>query len=133
MKIYTVTKKSKIGINVGMVLVNNYEEVCFDSHFNVTSDLETEGHLMGINRALSVIKNREKYQECKDIICVLPDDLKGWIDLRIREDRYMQHFRRMLNINIVTKGVSNNDQKFINLAKQKCDLIKQISKNNGGR
>ena len=134
MKIYTITKKYNTGINVGMILTNDENKVCFESNFRVTSDKESDGHLMGIWRALSVIKNRGKNIDRQDIVCILPKDLKGWIDLRLREDRYTQHLKRMLNIEIITNNAKEEDNTYLKLAEQQCNknIIKPI-KNNEGR
>lgn len=134
MKICTVTKKHNTGINVGMILINNEDKVCFESNFCVTSDRESDGHLMGIWRALSVIKNRGKNADRQDIVCILPKDLKGWIDLRLREDRYTQHLKRMLNVEIITSNAKEEDNIYLKLAEQECNksIVKPI-KNNEGR
>ena len=134
MKIYTVAKKHNTNINVGMILINDENKVCFESNFGVTSDKESDGHLMGIWRALSVIKNRGKNIDRQDIVCILPKDLKGWIDLRLREDRYTQHLKRILNIEIITSNAKKEDNIYLKLAEQQCNknIIKPI-KNNEGR
>jgi len=133
MKICTVTKKHNTGINVGMILINDEDRVCFESNFCVTSDRESDGHLMGIWRALSVIKNRGKNVDHQDIVCILPKDLKGWIDLRLREDRYTQHLKRMLNIEIISKDINDEDKLYLNVAEQQCNKnnIKPVKNNNG--
>ena len=134
MKIYTATKKYNSSINVGMILVNNENNICFESNFCVTSDKESDGHLMGIWRALSVIKNRGKNVDRQDIVCILPKDLKGWIDLRLREDRYTQHLKRMLNIEIILKDINDEDKLYLNVAEQQCNKNNiKLVKNNDGR
>ena len=116
MKIYTVARKCCDGIDVGVVLRNNNDEICLKSGFKVADFKEYEGHLMGIRRGLSYIKNVKPQNLDEDVICIFSSKDSEWINLRLKEDRYIRTLKKYLHINIDTKEPTKDDEQYLNIA-----------------
>ena len=123
MKIYTAAKKRSDCIDVGVVLVNSENTICLASGFRVADNKEYEGHLMGIRRGLSYIKNVKPEYLVDDVHCIFSSEDRDWINLRIREDRYMRNLKKYLHINIDTKTPLDEDKKYLDFA-HKCFELK---------
>ena len=130
LKIYTTVQKHYNNSDVGVMMFSN-DDLCFQSAFKVVNTEEAEGHLFGIKRALSYIKNIRPTYKLENIEFVFKSDEKRWIDLRIREDRYIRNVKHLLNVNISIKEPTTEDYKKLKLTEQQYLL--QSKNNNEGR
>lgn len=124
LKIYTAINKHYTSNDVGIVMLNENNEIYFQSAFRVVNTEESEGHIFGIKRALSFIKNvRFNNKTDNKIICIFSTDEERWINLRLEEDRYIRNIKKLLNINLSTKQATKEDEKNLLLAKQQYLML----------
>lgn len=130
LKIYTAIKKHYTNTDVGVTLFNENNELYFQSAFKIVNTEESEGHISGIKRALSYMKNIRPTYKIEDVECIFSSKEKRWIDLRIYEDRYIYHIRKILGINISTKEAEDKDKHNLMITEQQFLLNPNFIKSN---
>lgn len=132
LKIYTATQKHYNGTDVGVTMFTENNEMCFQSAFKIVNTEESEGHLSGIKRALSFMKNVRSTYNISDAVCIFSSEESRWVDLRIKEDGYIRNIRHMLGINLSTKEPTEEDKKNLMIT-QKQYLLMYKNLGNDGR
>ena len=127
-KLYISARKCPNNVDVGIVLLDK-DEISLKTNFKVADLKEVEGYLMGIRRGLSYIKNTKQPQLNNNMICIFASNEQSWINLRIREDRYIQLIRKKLHINLSIREPIEEDIANLKLAKQQY-ISKYNLKNN---
>ena len=84
---------------------------------------ESEGHMAGIKRALSFVKNMKPLYAKNDAECIFVSKEKRFVDLRLISDTYINLVKKELSIQVTTKEPNDNDKYCLMLARQSC-LIK---------
>lgn len=123
MKIYTFVSTHYNNSDVGVILLGDHNQIYLQKGFKIINTEESEGHIDGIKRALSFVKNMKPLYAKKDAECILVSKEKNLIDLRLTSDTYVNFIKNKLNIKITTKEPDENDKYYLMQARQ-CCLIK---------
>ena len=123
MKIYTFVSTHHDNSNVGVILLGDHNQIYLQKGFKITNTEESEGHMDGIKRALSFVKNMKPLYAKKDAECIFVSKEKNLIDLRLISDTYVNFVKNKLNIKIITKEPNESDKYYLMQARQ-CCLIK---------
>ena len=123
MKIYTFVSKHYNDSDIGVVLLGDHNQIYLQKGFKIVNTEESEGHIAGIKRALSFVKNMKPLYAKNDAECIFVNKEKHFVDLRLISDTYINLVKKELNIQVTTKEPNNNDKYYLMLARQSC-LIK---------
>ena len=126
MKIYTFVSKYYNDSNVGVILLGDHNQIYLQKGFKITNTEESEGHIAGIKRALSFVKNMKPLYAKNDAECIFISKEKSFIDLKLNTDEYINFIKKELNIKVITKELNENDKYYLMQARQYC-LIKHGS------
>ena len=126
MKIYTFVSKYYNDSNVGVILLGDHNQIYLQKGFKITTAEESEGHIAGIKRALSFVKNMKPLYAKNDAECIFISKEKSFIDLKLNTDEYINFIKKELNIKVITKELNENDKYYLMQARQ-CCLIKRGS------
>jgi len=126
MKIYTFVSKHYNDSDVGVILLGDYNQIYLQKGFKIVNTEESEGHIAGIKRALSFVKNMKPLYAKNDAECIFVSKEKHFVDLRLISDTYINFIKKELNIKVITKELNENDKYYLMQARQ-CCLIKHGS------
>lgn len=121
MKVYTSVEERGLTTMVGTILVGDKDQIYFKDGFKLTICDKVSGHIYGLKRCISFIKN-VKPLHCNDMIHFLHDNVRVDIDKemndRIACDEYVQKFiqEKGIKIEAQNKDFTKFDREMFTLA-----------------
>jgi hypothetical protein len=118
MKIYTFVSTHYNNSDVGVILLGDHNQIYLQKGFKITNTEESEGHIDGIKRALSFVKNMKPLYAKEDAQCIFECDERAWTQTYLDKDPYTRMVRKALNINVeVSDNVESKDKYYLNIAR----------------
>lgn len=122
MKVYTSLGKSYNNTHVGVVLLSDRNDIYMTSNMSIQNTEDSEGHIAGIKRALSFVKNMKPLYAKNDLECIFESNEKQWVQSRLDEDLFINRTKESLGININIVEPTEQDQYYLRIAKQQYDI-----------
>ena len=129
MKIYTDINKHFNNTDVGVVLLSDKNDIYLQTAFRISNPEDFEGHIAGIKRALSFVKNVKPLYAKEDVQCIFNSTERNWVDTRLATDTYIKQIKNSLNIKVFTEKPTEEDNYYLMIARQQHSLRKEYLKN----
>lgn len=119
MKIYTDVNKFYNRLNVGIVLLGDHNQIYLEDAIQICEEEEYKGHVIGIERAISFVKNMKPLYAKKDAECIFNSNESNWVQTKINSNIYLNRFKETTGISIDIKKPSDEDNYYLMIARNK--------------
>lgn len=123
MKVYTTTAKFYNHTQVYSILLSDKGDTYMQTAFMINNTEEFEGHVAGIKRALSFVKNMKPLYAKNDMECIFDSQEKNFVQSKLENDLYVKRIKQELGINInITEPKTSEDKQYLQYAKRQQEL-----------
>ena len=118
MKIYTDINKHFNNTDVGVVLLSDKNDIYLQTAFRISNPEDFEGHIAGIKRALSFVKNMEPLYAKNDAEAIFECNERNFVANALRKDPYVKMINKRLGINVnIVEPRFVNDNYYLTIAR----------------